>query len=92
MPFSSGRHLSTRVVPFSFAEFRDYHSITFDMKTLPYSEGRTVVKRRFNEYLKKGEFPEPIVHLSMQHRETLHSYFVTLFIGRSLQGTEYAIL
>ncbi|MGD9777967.1 ATP-binding protein [Methanosarcina mazei] len=71
----TGRHLSTRMFPFSFAEFLDYHSITFDMKTLPYSEDRPVVKRRFNEYLEKGGFPETIVYPSVQHRETLQSYF-----------------
>ncbi|MDD3043806.1 MAG: ATP-binding protein, partial [Methanosarcinaceae archaeon] len=71
----TGRHLSTRMFPFSFAEFLDYHSVTFDMKTLPYLEDRSVVKRRFNEYLEKGGFPEPIVYPSVQHRETLQSYF-----------------
>ena len=71
----TGRHLSTRMFPFSFAEFLDYYSVTFDMKTLPYLEDRSVVKRRFNEYLEKGGFPEPIVYPSVQHRETLQSYF-----------------
>ncbi len=71
----TGRHLSTRMFPFSFAEFLDYHSITIDMKTLPYSEDRIVVKRIFNEYLEKGGFSEPIVYPPVQHREILQSYF-----------------
>ncbi len=71
----TGRHLSTRMFPFNFAEFLDYHSVSFDLKTLPYSEDRIVIKRRFNEYLEKGGFPETIVYPSVQHRETLQSYF-----------------
>lgn len=71
----TGRHLSTRMFPFSFAEFLDYHSVDYDLKTLPYSEDKTLVKRRFNDYLEKGGFPETIVYPAVQHRETLQSYF-----------------
>ncbi len=71
----TGRHLSTRMFPFSFAEFLEYHGVGYDLKTLPYSEDRTAVKRRFNEYLEKGGFPETIVYAAVQHRETLQSYF-----------------
>lgn len=71
----TGRHLSTRMFPFSFAEFLDYHAVEYDLKTLPYSEDKTLVKRRFNEYLEKGGFPETIVYPAVQHRETLQSYF-----------------
>jgi len=71
----TGRHLSTRMFPFSFAEFLDYHAVEYDLKTLPYSEDKTLVKRRFNEYLEKGGFPETIVFPEVQHRETLQSYF-----------------
>ncbi|WP_164997823.1 ATP-binding protein [Methanolobus psychrotolerans] len=71
----TGRHLSTKMFPFSFTEFLDYHSVDFDIKTLPYSEDKTVIKRKFNEYLEKGGFPEIIVYPSVRHRETLQSYF-----------------
>ena len=71
----TGRHLSTKMFPFSFVEFLDYYSVTFDLKTLRYSEDRIVVKRRFNEFLEKGGFPETISCKSIQQREILQSYF-----------------
>ena len=71
----TGRHLSTMMFPFSFAEFLDFHEVEYDLKTLPYSEDKTLIKRRFNEYLEKGGFPETIVYPEVQHRETLQSYF-----------------
>jgi len=71
----TGRHLSTRMFPFSFAEFLDYHAIDYDLKTFPYSENKALIKRMFNEYLEKGGFPETIVYPSVRHLETLQSYF-----------------
>ena len=71
----TGRHISTKMFPFSFAEFLDYHGVEYDLKTLPYSQDKPQMKRMFNEYLEKGGFPETIVYPSVQHRETLQSYF-----------------
>ncbi|WP_319508275.1 ATP-binding protein [uncultured Methanolobus sp.] len=71
----TGRHLSTRMFPFSFQEYLDYHSVFYDVKTLPYSDDKTVLKRKFNDYLKNGGFPETVVYSSMKHRELLQSYF-----------------
>jgi hypothetical protein len=71
----TGRHLSTRMFPFSFAEFLEYRLVDYDMKTLPYSEDRVVIKRMFNEYLLNGGFPETIVYPSIRHHELLQSYF-----------------
>ncbi len=71
----TGRHLSTRMFPFSFAEFLEYHSVDYDVKTLPYSEDRVVIKRMFSEYLVNGGFPETIIHPSMPSHELLQSYF-----------------
>jgi predicted AAA+ superfamily ATPase len=71
----TGRHISTRMFPFSFAEFLDYHEVEYDLKTLPYSQDKPQMKRMFNEYLEKGGFPETIVYPLVQHRETLQSYF-----------------
>ena len=71
----TGRHLSTRMFPFSFTEFLEYHSVDYDMKTLPYSEDRVIIKRIFNEYLVNGGFPETIIHPSMPSHELLQSYF-----------------
>ncbi len=71
----TGRHLSTRMFPFSFAEFLDHHKIRVDLKTLPYSKDRALVKRLFNEYLEKGGFPETILYPSVRHHEILQSCF-----------------
>ena len=71
----TGRHLTTRMFPFSFAEFLRCHSIAFDKDTLPFSEKKTEIRRKFNEYLSKGGFPEVIVYPSIDHRELLQSYF-----------------
>lgn len=71
----TGRHLSTNMFPFSFAEFLDFHKIKYDLKKLPYSEDKAMMKRMFNEYLEKGGFPETIVYPAVRHREALQSYF-----------------
>jgi hypothetical protein len=71
----TGRHLSTRMFPFSFTEFLEYRSVDYDMKTLPYSEDRVVIKRMFSEYLVNGGFPETIIYPSMPSHELLQSYF-----------------
>lgn len=71
----TGRHLTTRMFPFSFAEFLEAYEITLELKTLPYSKKNIEIKKRFNEYLEKGGFPEVIFYPSIKHRELLQSYF-----------------
>ncbi|MBU4077823.1 MAG: ATP-binding protein [Euryarchaeota archaeon] len=71
----TGRHLTTRMFPFSFAEFLEVHDIKLDLKTLPYSKKNIEIKKRFNEYVEKGGFPEVILYPSIKHRELLQSYF-----------------
>lgn len=71
----TGRHLTTRMFPFSFAEFLEVHDIKLDLKTIPYSKKNIEIKKRFNEYVEKGGFPEVIFYPSIKHRELLQSYF-----------------
>lgn len=71
----TGRHITTRMFPFSFAEFLDYHEIEFQLKTLQYSKQKTLVKKKFNEYLENGGFPEVIYYPGSGQRELLQSYF-----------------
>jgi len=71
----TGRHLTTRMLPFSFAEYLEVYDIRFDLKTLPYSKKNIEIKKRFNEYLEKGGFPEVIFYPLIKHRELLQSYF-----------------
>jgi len=58
----TGRHITTRMFPFSFTEFLDYHEIKFQLKTLQYSKKKTLIKKKFNEYLEN-----PGHHLPFQH-------------------------
>lgn len=71
----TGRHLTTRMFPFSFAEFLEVHDIKTNLKTLQYSKKNIEIKKRFNEYMEKGGFPEVILYPSIKHRELLQSYF-----------------
>lgn len=71
----TGRHITTRMFPLSFAEFLDYHEIEFQLKTLQYSKQKTLVKKKFNEYLENGGFPEVIYYPGPGQRELLQSYF-----------------
>lgn len=71
----TGRHLTTRMFPFSFAEFLRCRKISFDIKTLQFSEKRIEIKRKFNEYMGRGGFPEVILNPTLDHRELLQSYF-----------------
>ncbi|MFH1322533.1 MAG: ATP-binding protein [Methanobacteriota archaeon] len=71
----TGRHLTSRMFPFSFAEFLEAHEINLDLKNLPYSKKNIEIKKRFNEYLEKGGFPEVILYPSIKHMELLQSYF-----------------
>ena len=71
----TGRHLTSRMFTFSFAEFLQVHEVKFSLKNLPYSKKNIEIKKRFNEYLEKGGFPEVIFYSSIKHMELLQSYF-----------------
>jgi predicted AAA+ superfamily ATPase len=71
----TGRHLTSRMFPFSFSEFLEAHKVKLELKTLQYSKKNIEIKKRFNEYLEKGGFPEVIFYPSIEHRELLQSYF-----------------
>ena len=71
----TGRHVTTRMFPFSFSEFLDFHEIKYQLKTLRYSKKKTLVKKMFNEYLENGGFPEVTYYPDLGQRELLQSYF-----------------
>ena len=71
----TGRHITTRMFPFSFTELLDYHKIEFDLKTVQYSKVKILIKKLFNKYLKYGGFPESVLYPSIDNREMLQSYF-----------------
>lgn len=71
----TGRHLTTRMFPFSFFEFLKYKKISFDLNTIAYSEQKIEIIRMFNEYLDHGGFPEVIIYPTRDCVELLQSYF-----------------
>lgn len=71
----TGRHLTTRMFPFSFSEFLIYKKISFDLKTIPYSDLKFEIIRMFNEYFDQGGFPEVIIYQTGVRLELLQSYF-----------------
>jgi predicted AAA+ superfamily ATPase len=71
----TGRYHTTRMYPFSFSEFVEYHTIQIDLKTLPYSEKKIEIKRLFQKYLTSGGFPEVILYPSADETILLQSYF-----------------
>ncbi|MDO8724941.1 MAG: ATP-binding protein [Candidatus Methanoperedens sp.] len=71
----TGRHLTSRMFPFSFAEFLEAHEVKLYLKNLQYSKKNIEIKKRFNEYLENGGFPEVIFYPSIKHMELLQSYF-----------------
>ncbi len=71
----TGRHLTTRMFPFSFAEYLDVYDVGFELSTLQYSKKNIEIKKRFNAYLEKGGFPEAIFYPTIKQGELLQSYF-----------------
>ena len=54
----TGRHIALELFPFSFKEFLNYHDIT--IKPLLSTKEIGLIKRKFNEYIKTGGFPETL--------------------------------
>lgn len=55
----TGRHIPLELFPFSFREFLKYYSLKFDVKLLT-TEDKGLIKNKFNEYVRKGGFPETL--------------------------------
>ncbi len=71
----TGRHLTTRMYPFSFREYVEHHQIPLDLKTLPFSERKIEIRRLFQQYLTRGGFPEVVVYPTVDETLLLQSYF-----------------
>lgn len=52
----TGRHLTSRMFPFSFAEFLEAHEVKLDLKNLPYSKKISKSKSDSMNTLKKAVF------------------------------------
>lgn len=71
----TGRHLTTRMFPFSFAEYLDVYDIRLELSTLQYSKKNIDIKKRFHAYQEKGGFPEVIFYPTIKQGELLQTYF-----------------
>ncbi len=54
----TGRHIALELFPFSFREFLDYHGVS--VKSFLSTRDIGLIKRKFNEYIKTGGFPETL--------------------------------
>lgn len=71
----TGRHLTTRVFPFSFFEFVNYKKFELNIDTILFSDKKTDAKRLFNEYMIRGGFPEISLYSPVDPVVILQSYF-----------------
>lgn len=71
----TGRHICLELFPFSFAEYLSYFGI--QKKELLSTRDTAVIKRKFNEYLTHGGFPETLKE-SMDTKSYLRSLYSTL--------------
>ncbi len=67
----TGRHLSYRVLPLSFAEFLNFEKIDIKSQKDVILKEKTLQKK-FGEYLEWGGFPEPVLQ---KNHELLKNYF-----------------
>ncbi|MFH1637165.1 MAG: ATP-binding protein [Candidatus Woesearchaeota archaeon] len=66
-----GRALNYTMFPLSFKEFLRFKDVMLE-KNFQYSDQRYIIKKRFNEYLSDGGFPE--ITINKQKRELLENY------------------
>lgn len=67
----TGRHLSYRVFPLSFAEFLDFERVKVDTKKDVILREK-LLQKKFGEYLEWGGFPEAVLQ---KNHELLKNYF-----------------
>ena len=68
----TGRYLPMELYPFSFEEFLLFKGHVFEERQLYSTKDRAVLKRYFNEYLKKGGLPE---FLKYEDRDILKALY-----------------
>ncbi|MFO8015563.1 MAG: ATP-binding protein [Candidatus Woesearchaeota archaeon] len=72
-----GRTINTEIYPLSFREFLQWKNISYNMKTLPYSESRFEIKKQFSAFLSEGGYPAVLTSKS-QHKTILKNYFESM--------------
>src|SRR3989344_76041 len=68
-----------RIFPLSFKEFLEFKKISFDLKTLEYSEDeKPVILKALTEYLIYGGLPEIVLESENKKLELAQSYYATI--------------
>ena len=68
----TGRHYRYELFPFSFAEFLRLRKQPYGEKEIYSTEGRSILKRSFNEYFEKGGFPAFLQNENRQYLKSLY--------------------
>lgn len=87
----TGRYLKIELYPFSFREFLDFSGVDYRVKS---SKGRATVLRRFDDYIKKGGFPEFIQYsdpesLKRVYDDILYRDILVRFKIREVKGFKH---
>lgn len=73
-----GRFLEVKVFPLSFKEFLEFKKLSFDLKTLSYSEEKPLALKALTEYLTYGGLPEIVLEDENKKFELAQSYYATV--------------
>ena len=74
-----GRFLEIKVFPLSFKEFLKFKKISFNLKTLEYSESeKPIILKALGEYLTYGGLPEVALENENKKFELAQSYYSTV--------------
>lgn len=76
-----GRSRSKEIFPLSFQEFLDFKNI--NLKALPATKKRLLIKKAFEEYWDSGSFPE-VLNIEKQLRVKIHQEYFNAILFRDL--------
>ncbi|MEK6792439.1 MAG: ATP-binding protein [Nanoarchaeota archaeon] len=74
-----GRFLEVKIFPLSFKEFLRFKKLSFDFKTLDYSEKeKPIILKALTEYITYGGLPEVVLEEENKKLELSQSYYSTV--------------
>lgn len=76
-----GRVLVKEIYPLSFVEYLEWQDISFNPKTIAYSEQQAEIKRYFGKWLQNGGYPAVILSPSTLRDQILQQYFDNMLLN-----------